>query len=115
MRAVLTLAALAAVLVLAGAAVADEKTDPVDGKTFQSVEKLEGGRGGAKINWTLTFKAGKFTWRYSDVSEAGTYEVDAKTNKVTGKTPGRDEKLKAEFDPKTGVLTWDGVKYQQQK
>jgi hypothetical protein len=97
-------------LVLAvGAFAAD--TDPLDGKVFQSVEKLMGGerRDGSvnRIHWKIRFKERSFEWLHTDVISRGTYEFDAKTGALTIK----DSKVKASFDAKTGELTWDGRKY----
>lgn len=110
-----TTAALAVALTVADVAADPNPADPLDGKTFRSVQKLEAGRGGAKMHWQLSFQGGKFRWRYSDVSEGGTYEFDAKTNMVLGATGGRDQKIKGQLDPEAGVLVWDGVKYQAPK
>jgi hypothetical protein len=110
-----TAGALAVALTLGVAAAGVDPADPLDGKTFRSVEKLEAGRGGAKMHWQLSFQRGKFRWRYSDVSESGTYTFDARTNAVLGATGGRDQKIKGQLDRATGVLVWDGVRYQAPK
>src|SRR5262245_10021252 len=82
--------------------------DPLDGKVFRSVEKLTGGdRADGTVNlihWEVRFKDKAFTWRHTDVLTPGTYEFDEKTGAVAIKGSG----LKASFDAKAGVLTWDG-------
>src|SRR5262245_57836970 len=92
-------------LVLAvGAFAADPPAaaNPLDGKVFQSVEKLTGGerRDGTvvKIHWKLHFKDRSYEWQHTDVVSRGTYEIDAKTGAITIK----DSKVKASFDAKTG-------------
>ncbi len=110
-----TAAALATALTLGGVGAVAGPPDPLEGKTFRSVEKREAGRGGATMHWELSFREGKFRWRYSDVSEAGTYTFDAKTHTVLGATGGRDQRIKGRLDPATGVLVWDGVQYQAPK
>jgi hypothetical protein len=84
--------------------------DPLDGKTFRSVEKLPGGerRDGTvnQIHWEIRFKDKSFSWLHYDKVATGTYLYDAKTGAVTAKG-GRE----ASFDAKTGILTWDKRKY----
>jgi hypothetical protein len=82
--------------------------DPLEGKTFRSVEKLTGGdRADGTVNqihWEVRFKDKSFFWLHTDVISTGRYAFDARTGAVTGGP-------KASFDAKTGVLTWDGRKY----
>jgi hypothetical protein len=86
--------------------------DPLDGKTFRSVEKLPGGerRDGtvALTHWAVRFKDKSFSWRHYDKVSVGTYAFDAQTGTVTVKG-GPD----ASFDAKTGILTWRQRKYVQ--
>jgi hypothetical protein len=104
-----------AVTVMAGGTPYAAAADPLDGKVFRSVEKLTGGdrRDGSvnRIHWEVRFKGNSFTWLHTDVLSRGTYEFDAETGAVTVK----DSNLKASFDAKTGVLTWDGKKYEAVK
>jgi hypothetical protein len=101
-------------LVLAlGAGIADAQeppADPLEGKTFRSVEKLPGGdRPDGKvtlIHWEVRFKDKSFMWHHYDKIATGTYSLDAKTGTVTVKG-GPD----ASFDATTGVLTWRERKY----
>jgi hypothetical protein len=101
-------------LVLAlGAGIADARepaADPLDGKTFRSVDKLPGGdRPDGKVNlihWQVRFKDKSFSWRHYDKVAVGTYTFDAKTGTITVKG-GPD----ASLDAKTGVLTWRERKY----
>ena len=82
--------------------------DPLDGKTFRSVEKLPGGDRAdgtvAQIHWQIRFKDKKFSWTHYDKVSAGSYAFDARTSAVTGGP-------EAHFEAKTGVLTWDNRKY----
>ncbi len=84
--------------------------DPLDGKTFRSVEKLPGGeRGDSTVvlsHWEVRFKDKSFSWRHSDKISVGTYSFDAKTGTVTVKGGPQ-----ASFDAKIGVLTWRQRKY----
>ncbi|HEV3257459.1 MAG TPA: hypothetical protein VG013_11300 [Gemmataceae bacterium] len=99
----------------AGIAGAQEvPADPLDGKTFRSVEKLPGGerRDGTvvQIHWEIRFKDRSFSWRHADVISTGTYAFDAKAGTVIV-----EGGLKTSFDAKTGVLTWDERKYEYVK
>src|SRR5262249_55222462 len=89
--------------------------DSLDGKDFQSVEKLTGGdrRDGTvnRIHWKIRFKDGSFDWLHTDVVSHGTYEYDARTGAISIK----GSNLKATFDAKTGILTWDNRKYEEVK
>src|SRR5262245_37268649 len=113
------LSSLLLVLVLAFGALAGGPTaaaaNPLDGKVFQSVEKLPGSerRDGSfdLIHWKISFKGESFEWRRSDTISVGTYKIDAKTGAVVIK----DSDLKASFDAKTGVLTWGKQKYKVPK
>jgi hypothetical protein len=90
--------------------------DPLDGKTFRSVKMMEVGLGPNGVvlgHWSVTFRAGKFSWRHSDVVENGTYEVDAKTGAITGKAFRRT--MKGTLDAKTGKLTWENAEYEEMK
>jgi hypothetical protein len=79
------------------------------------VEKLTGGdrRDGTVnlIHWEVRFKEGSFTWLHTDVLSPGTYELDARTGTLAIKGAN----LQASFDARTGVLTWDGRKYEEVK
>lgn len=92
----------------------EQKTDPFAGKQFQSLKKLERGltpTGVALGYWTIRFANGKFNWSYSDVAESGTYEYQANTNKFIARRTFQQRPIKAEYDPKTGILTWEKVQY----
>ena len=104
---------LVALVLAGGAGVAgaeDPPADPLDGKTFRSVDKLPGGerRDGTvtQVHWEVRFKDKSFSWRHSDKVSTGTYTFDPKAGTVTVKG-GPD----ASFDAKTGTLTWDRRKY----
>jgi len=103
---------------LAAWSVAQEPAaNPLAGKRFLSLEKLESGespKGGIVLDyWHITFKDKSFTWRYSDILAEGTYSIDAKTGMLTVKEGDRN--IEASFDAKTGVLTWDKRKYKAAK
>lgn len=106
-------------LVLAIGARGDDPTkvppNPLDGKTFRSLDKLPGGerRDGSvnQIHWQVRFKADSFTWLHYDKVVPGMYTIDAKTGVVTVKG-GRP---KATYDAKAGILTWDNRKYEALK
>src|SRR5262245_43423828 len=104
-----------AIVVMASGTRDAAAADPLDGKVFRSVEKLTGGerRDGTVnlIHWEIRFKDKSFTWLHTDVVSLGTYEFDAKTGAVVIKDSG----LKASYEDKTGVLTWDGRKYEAAK
>src|SRR5262245_59728054 len=109
------LGVVVAIGVVASTAQYATAADPLDGKVFRSVEKLTGGerRDGTVnlIHWEIRFKDKSFTWLHTDVVSPGTYEFDAKTGAVVIKDSG----LKASYEDKTGVLTWDGRKYEAAK
>ena len=93
----------------------DEARDALIGsdlanKRFMSIEKKEIGLGpdGPEIgHWSIYFSSSTFQWDYSDVAESGTYVLEGK--EVIGQTS--DRKIFAEYDPASGVLTWDGTDY----
>ncbi len=105
-----------ALLLAVGAGIAGAEgspADPLDGKTFRSVEKLPGGdRPDGKVNlihWEVRFKDKSFTWRHYDKVATGSYSFDAKTGTVTVKGGA------ASLDAKTGVLTWRGASTRRSK
>lgn len=91
----------------------DAPAHPLAGKRFLSLEKLTGGerKDGTvnKIHWRIDFKDKTFTWLHHDVIVPGKYEFDANTGVITA---GR---IKASFDAKTGLLTWENRKYRAVK
>src|SRR5947207_10497684 len=104
-----------AVGILAGGTRPAAAAEPLDGKVFRSVEKLVGGerRDGTinRVHWTIRFKGKSFEWQHTDVISRGTYEYDTKTGAIVLKDSG----LKAQYDARTGVLTWDKRKYEEVK
>jgi hypothetical protein len=102
-------------ILAAGMSGAQEATNPLDGKRFLSLEKLTGGDRPdgtvTQIHWAVHFKGKSFSWRHHDVIVNGTYEFDAKTGTV--KTD--DKRITANFDAKTGILTWNKQKYKVAK
>ena len=97
---------LVALVLAGGAGLAVPRTplaDPLDGKTFRSVDKLPGGkRDGTvtQIHWEVRFKDKSVPRRHSDQASTGTYTFDAKAGTVTVKK----DLLDASFDVKTGTL-----------
>ena len=58
--------------------------DPLQGRTFATVKRREGGlipAGAVKTRWSFVFGRGTFTWNHSDVAESGTYTITG--NRVT--------------------------------
>src|SRR5262249_23693966 len=101
---------------LLSAAAAQDITDPLAGKQFRSLDKHEVGLGpkGVELGyWSLSFKGGTFSWRHSDVVESGKYEYNAKTGEITGRPRAGKLVYRGNYDAKTGVLTWEKVKYKQ--
>ena len=95
---------------------AQEKPDVLQGKRFQSLEKLERGLGpnGVVLDyWHISFKDGKFSWAHSDVSESGRYEYDSATGKITASPRAGKLKYEGKYDPKTGALIWQDKKYKE--
>jgi hypothetical protein len=95
---------------------AQKKTDALDGKQFQSVDKHERGRaekGVALGYWHLRFRGGLFTWNFSDVSQSGRYDYDAATGKITGVPQLGKRNYQGTYDPKTGALIWEDKKYKE--
>ncbi len=82
----------------------------VVGTTFSSVEELECGLGPKGVElcrWTVEFdESGGYLWMHSDLGEGGPYTCEGGAITV-GNNPG----LEASYDPRTGILTWDGVDY----
>lgn len=100
------------ILVVGQGGTQDPVANPLAGKKFLSLEKLESGlspNGVVLDHWQLDFKDKTFSWRYSDVGETGNYEYNPKTGVILANT--RNRKLQANFDAKTGVLTWEKQKY----
>lgn len=113
-------AALALIVFLGWGAYSQEpaEADPLSGKQFKSVNKLERGltpKGVALDHWSLRFKKGTFTWDHSDVSESGSYVFDAKTNRITAMPRAGKLKYEGTFDPKSGALVWEKEKYVEVK
>jgi hypothetical protein len=82
----------------------------LNGSSFESLEKLELGLGpsGAVLGyWKISFRNGKFQWSHSDVSENGTYTCS--DSMITAKFS--DRTTTANYDPTTGILTWEEVEY----
>ena len=52
--------------------------------------------------------SGEYLWMYSDVGEGGNYAC--KDGVIT---LDNDPSHSANYDPETGVLTWDGIEYTQ--
>ena len=86
----------------------------LEGRTFQSVDKLECGRtpdGTASCNWTLSFATrdaatSEFAWTYSDVSEGG--RVSCRGQSLTATT---SRTISGTYDPQTQTLIWAGDTY----
>lgn len=79
-------------------------------KRFLSIEKrdLGLGPGGAEMgHWVIYFSSSTFEWAYSDVAESGTYVLDG--NRVAAQSG--DRQILGEYDPDSGILTWDGTDY----
>lgn len=86
--------------------------DAVRNAQFNSVEDLEGGLGPAgptKRKWTLSFSDKEYTWGHTDVVEKGSYTCSEFS--LTGKF--YSTKYSASYDPRTDLLTWDGVVYEK--
>lgn len=86
----------------------------LDGATFRSVERQPGGPGPGETPlrryWTVSFADGRFEYSHTDVVETGTYTCSVEDGVAT-LTASRDSTLTATYDPETGVLEWDGVRY----
>jgi hypothetical protein len=88
--------------------VPDTVCEQIVGTTFLSVEQLEcglGPDGPVLCNWQITFEEdGDYLWMYSDVGDGGTYSCQGGNLFISGEND-------LDFDPATGILTWDGVEY----
>ena len=88
--------------------VPDATCPQIVGATFRSVDELEcglGREGPVLCNWQITFEEdGDYLWNYSDVGEGGTYGCQGGNLSISGESV-------VDFDPATGILTWDGVDY----
>ncbi len=79
-------------------------------KRFMSVDKKETGLGpnGVEMgHWFIDFSSSTFEWTYSDVVASGSYVLDEKH--VVGQSG--DRQILGDFDPSSGILTWDGSDY----
>lgn len=81
------------------------------GTRFLSIEELECGPApkGMKslCHWEVQLiMTGDFFWMYSDVGEQGTYTCE--DGVITTEAPA----VENSYDPRTQILTWDGVEYQ---
>lgn len=73
---------------------------------WHSTEPMECGRGGGKCHWTVTFTASEYSWRYSDVSESGTWTCA--NGAITGTLFNGDTRAGTFAD---GALTWQASAY----
>ena len=84
--------------------------DLLDGRTFHSVELLDGGLGPAGpvlSRWVLTFSNGSFGWTHSDMAESGSYTCES--SDIHALSVGLE--IEGRLDATTGILSWDGVDY----
>jgi hypothetical protein len=88
------------------------RTNALDGLRFRSVERREvglGPKGPVMGNWEVWFEKGEFAWRHSDIGESGPYEsVGGKVEAHAG-----PRTIRGSYDARTGVLTWDGLRYRR--
>jgi hypothetical protein len=102
------------VLVLLSCACGD---DTLDGMQFESEEQVEMGLGpnGAVMGRaSLSFEAGRYSWKYSDLDCVGPYSLD--DGEVTAETsiPCSQGTIKGRWDSGSGVLTWaQGKRYRR--
>lgn len=82
---------------------------PPDG-TYLSEQLFEAGLGvdNSKRYWSVKIQNSRFTWEYSDIQESG--EISC-TDKDTIIAHGHKQKIDVKFDPISGFLTWNQVKY----
>lgn len=86
----------------------------MEGRTFRSVDSREvglGPEGSVMGHWSIGFRAGKFSWRHSDVSESGSYTCSG--SRIIGQ--GFRRTYSGEYRRKRGVLTWQGMEYERLK
>lgn len=79
-------------------------------KRFISIEKKELGLGpdGAEMgHWFVYFSSSTFEWVYSDVAQSGSYVLAGK--RIVGQSG--DHQILGQYDPDSGILTWDGTDY----
>jgi hypothetical protein len=91
--------------------VTDAFCDAIVGTTFESIEELECGLGpkGVELcHWQLRFEEnGEWLWNYSDVGQGGDYTCVGGVLTITN-----DVTIEHAYDPKTHILTLEGVDYQ---
>jgi hypothetical protein len=91
--------------------------EAVAGATFESVERQTGGPGPngstSEVHWRVAFDDGTFEYSYTDVVEGGSYtcEHDDGTATLEGESGGSGSTYSGRYDPETGVLVWDDVRY----
>lgn len=88
----------------------------VSGTRFRSVEKHDGGQGPgtvAQVHWWVRFEDGRYEYSHTDVVESGSYSctVEGGTASIEGATSNSDRVYAGTYDPGSGVLVWDGVRY----
>jgi hypothetical protein len=105
---------------LSGSEVVDLSGPPceaVAGATFESVERQTGGPGPngstSEVHWRVAFDDGTFEYSSTDVVEGGSYtcEHDDGTATLEGESGGSGSTYSGRYDPETGVLVWDDVRY----
>jgi hypothetical protein len=85
------------------------------GRTFESVNVMECGVGGASGStslcaWTIQFRTdGTYNWRHSDIYEQGSYRCEGGALIVQPSNNGAP--VTASYNTATGHLTWRGVDY----
>jgi hypothetical protein len=91
--------------------------EAIDSTTFRSIETQPGGPApdeeSTAFHWQVRFGDGEYSYTHTDVVETGSYACTVADDEATvdASASATDVTYTGTYDPESGVLTWDGVRY----
>ncbi|QQR90754.1 MAG: hypothetical protein IPJ88_03175 [Myxococcales bacterium] len=81
----------------------------LSGAVFESVNTYECGlcllEQDCSCHWSISFTESRLRWSYGDVMEGKDYSC------IGGNISTNDNSYSGFYDPRSGILTWDGIEY----